>query len=64
MHVEFQVFRGVFTSWRDLFSQAADFASTLQPEQLITISHSEDHSDGIVTVWYWSSPPRPAAERA
>ena len=42
-------------SWDELFSQAAEFATTLGRERLITISHSADHSDGVVTVWYWES---------
>ncbi|HNS18940.1 MAG TPA: hypothetical protein PKH24_00500 [Sedimentisphaerales bacterium] len=51
--VKFEVFRGVFTTWPALFQQAADFASGLGPDRVIGISHSDDHSDGVVTVWYW-----------
>ena len=54
MKVTFQVFRGTWASWQDLFTEAAAFASTLPPERLISISHSEDKDDGVVTVWYWS----------
>jgi hypothetical protein len=50
--VQFKVFRGTFASWNTLFTRAAEFASTLSPEKLITISHSADHSQGVVTVWY------------
>ncbi len=53
MVVRFRVFRGTFTSWEALFQEAADFATSLGPERLITISQSEDRSDGVVTVWYW-----------
>lgn len=53
MSVQFQVFRGVWSSFEALFSQAAEFASALGPERLISISHSEDENDGVVTVWYW-----------
>jgi len=52
--VEFKMFRGTFTSWERLLDEAAQFASLLGPERLISISQSEDHSDGIVVVWYWS----------
>jgi hypothetical protein len=52
--VKFEVFRGVLSSWQTLFQQAAEFASGIGPERLITISHSEDQNDGVVTVWYWS----------
>lgn len=57
--VEYRMFRGTLQSWDELFSQAAAFASTLRPEELITISHSEDSNDGVVTVWYWGDVPHP-----
>ena len=52
--VEFKTFRGAWTSFDNLFRQAAEFASYLGKENLISISHSEDHDDGVVTVWYWN----------
>ncbi len=51
--VAFKMFRGTMASWDQLFSQAAEFASTIGKERLITISHSEDENDGVVAVWYW-----------
>ncbi len=51
--VSFEYFGGIFSSWDSLFSEAAAFASQLGKDKLITISHSEDRNDGIVTVWYW-----------
>ena len=53
MQVRFRVFRGTFTSWQNLFQEAADFATSVGPERLIGISQSDDRSDGVVTVWYW-----------
>lgn len=53
MRVAFKVFRGALVTWQTLFEEAASFASQVGPERLISISHSEDHSDGVVTVWYW-----------
>lgn len=50
--VTFKIFRGTWASWAQLFQQAAEFANTLRPDQLISISHSADHQDGVVTVWY------------
>ena len=58
MIAEFRQFRGSWASWETLFRQAADFASIKGPERLISISHSADHSEGVVTVWYWSNTPR------
>ena len=52
--VRFMEFRGSFKSWDEIFSEAAAFATTLGPERLISISHSEDSGKGVVAVWYWS----------
>ena len=51
----YQVFRGTWSSWEDLFGQAASFATEIGPERVISISHSADNSDGVVTVWYWTT---------
>ena len=53
MKITFKVFRGTFSSWHTLFSDAAAFANSLQPDRLINISHSADNSHGVVVVWYW-----------
>ena len=50
----FKMFRGTIASWEQLFAEAAEFATTVGRERLITISHSEDQQDGVVTVWYWA----------
>jgi hypothetical protein len=54
MKAEYRIFRGTLATWDALFKQAADFATRLGPERVISISHSADHSDGVVTVWYWA----------
>jgi len=54
--VKFESFQGTLASWDELFSEAAEFASQLAPDRLITISHSADKSTGVVTVWYWDEP--------
>ena len=51
--IDYKMFRGTLVTWEELFAQAAEFASTLTPEELISISHSEDSNDGVVTVWFW-----------
>jgi hypothetical protein len=51
--VRYEMFRGTWETWDDLFAQAAKFASSLSPEELISISHSEDSNDGVIAVWYW-----------
>ena len=52
--VEYKIFRATFQTWDQLFSQAAAFASDIGRDRLIAISHSEDKSDGVVTVWFWT----------
>ncbi len=52
--VQFKVYRGAWESFSMLFSDAAKFATKIGKERLISISHSEDQNDGVVTVWYWS----------
>lgn len=59
--LRFKKFRGTMASWDDLFSRAAEFATEVGRDRLVTISHSADHSDGVVTVWYWAGPDDPAA---
>lgn len=51
--VKFRMFRGVMTSWPALFQSAAEFATDVGRDRLITISHSEDNEDGVIAVWYW-----------
>jgi hypothetical protein len=53
----FQVFRGTWISWQNLFAQAAQWATEIGPERVVGISHSSDSNDGIVTVWYWTQEP-------
>lgn len=52
--VNYKYFRGTFSSWANLFDEAADFATAIGKERLISISHSEDKDDGVVTVWFWT----------
>jgi hypothetical protein len=57
MRVRFKYFRGTYTSWEELFGDAAAFASRIGPDRLINISQSSAGSttlaEGVVTVWYW-----------
>ena len=54
MRVRFKHFKATLKSWNAMNQEAADFASEIAPDRLISISHSADHSEGVVTVWYWS----------
>ena len=50
MRVAFQMYRGTFATWHQLFTEAAAFATRVGQERLIGISHSEDQGKGVVTV--------------
>lgn len=56
MVVRFKMFKSSLASWHDLFAEAASFATGVGRENLISISHSEDANDGVITVWYWGLP--------
>jgi ABC-type ATPase with predicted acetyltransferase domain len=49
-------FQATFKSWERLFQDASDFATEVGLENLVSISHSANYSEGIVTVWYWGKP--------
>lgn len=51
--VDHAIFRGRLTTWDALFREAAEFATRQGAEKIISISHSGDGGDGVVTVWYW-----------
>jgi hypothetical protein len=51
--LRFQVYRSRWDSWDELYKKAATFASSLDTNDVLGISHSADSSDGVVTVWYW-----------
>ena len=62
MTLQFKVFRAIMRSWDQLFAEAADFATSVGPDRLVSISHSQEGTAGVVTVWYWSD--ETAAERS
>ncbi len=56
MRVLCKQFRATLKSWGRLFREAADFATQVGQENLVSVSHSADNADGIVCVWYWGEP--------
>jgi hypothetical protein len=56
MRVLYKHFRASLKSWSELFQEATDFATAVGREQVISISHSAEGIEGIVTVWYWGKP--------
>ncbi len=53
MTVRYKVFRAIWSSWKEIFDEASDFATRIGKDRIINISHSCDKNDGVVTVWYW-----------
>ena len=56
MRVSFKRFEAMMKSWGVLSREAADFATELGKERVISISHSADQSTGVIIVWYWGKP--------
>jgi hypothetical protein len=63
MRVLYKSFESQFITRQKILQKAAEFASEIGADRLINISHSEDHHDSIVTIWYWDGPKqeKPAA---
>ena len=53
MSVQVKIFSSTARSMGDICSDAADFASTIAPERLISISHTKEDTAIWVAVWYW-----------
>ena len=54
MQVKYKFFKSSFQSWDAMHAEVAAFATEVGRERLISISHSSDHNEGVITVWYWS----------
>ena len=52
--LKFEKFSALVATWESVFSDAADFATQVGRERVVSISHSADRHEAIVTVWYWS----------
>ena len=51
--LKFRRFSALIKSWETVLQEAAEFASSVGRDKIVSISHSEDHSRSIVVVWYW-----------
>jgi hypothetical protein len=52
----YQSFGSDLTPRETAFTQAAEFATTLGPGRVISVSHAEGERGCVVTVWYWAPP--------
>ena len=50
---DFKMFRSSLSPWETIFQQAADFATQVGRDRILSISHSEANGEAVVTVWYW-----------
>ena len=50
----YQSFGSDLTPRETAFAQAAEFATTLGPGRVISVSHAEGERGCVVTVWYWA----------
>ncbi|MBY0526440.1 MAG: hypothetical protein K2R98_23805 [Gemmataceae bacterium] len=53
MRVLFKAFDSKMASREKLFKHASEFATQVGRERLITMSHSEDRDNIVITIWYW-----------
>ena len=53
MRVNFKTFQSFTRSWDDLRQDAAQFASSVGRDNLITITVVLEAPKGIINVWYW-----------
>lgn len=54
MKVFFKVYDSKMASREKLFKAATEFANQIGQERLITLTHSEDRDNVVITVWYWA----------
>jgi hypothetical protein len=54
LRVTFKTFDSKMASREKLFKAAADFASQIPRDRIITLSHSEDRDNIVITLWYWT----------
>lgn len=62
MRITFKAFDSKMASREKLFKAGLEFANKLEPDKLITITHSEDRDNIVLTVWYWTEEVDKAAQ--
>jgi len=53
MRVRFKTFQSQFGLRERVLQKVAEFAQQVGRERLISISHSEERDNAIITLWYW-----------
>lgn len=57
MRMTFKSFDSKMASRDKLFKAAVEFANKLDRKDLITVTHSEDRDNIVITIWYWTDEP-------
>src|SRR5262245_47425195 len=64
MRITFKAFDSKMASREKLFKAALEFANKLDPHDLITITHSEDRDNIVLTIWYFTDEPESKGKAA
>ncbi|MBL8799827.1 MAG: hypothetical protein JNM56_38450 [Planctomycetia bacterium] len=54
MRITFKAFDSKMASREKLFKAGLEFANKLKREDIISITHTEDRDNIVLTVWYWT----------
>jgi hypothetical protein len=54
MRLFFKAFDSKMASREKLFKAAVEYANQLGRERILTLSHSEDRDNIVITIWYWA----------
>jgi hypothetical protein len=49
----YKFFKSSFHSWEKMAEEVTAFLTTLGPGRVISVSHSQESSHGVIAVWYW-----------
>ncbi len=55
IRLSFFFHQATMISWPELFEHAAAKAMDLHPDQVVSVSHSDDQGKGLVALWYWDA---------
>lgn len=58
MYAHYRMFKSAMKTWQTILNEAAEFASSIGPGRVISISQSCDQGTGVVVVWYWDKLPQ------
>jgi hypothetical protein len=54
MRLFFKSFDSKMASREKLFKAAVEYANQLGRDRILTLSHSEDRDNIVITIWYWA----------